>query len=126
MLYVKIIRSIYGCIEAAILWYDLYSSKLKDLGFKVNPYDSCVANCDIEGSQCTIVWYVDDNKISHAEEEVITNHIQILEKYFGKFTITRGKTHSYLGMDVTLKNDGLIEIDMSKHLSKILEDLVRT
>ena len=31
---------------------------------QINPYDRCVANKMINGSQCTIVFYVDDNKIS--------------------------------------------------------------
>ena len=31
----------------------------------LNPYNPCVANCMIGGMQCTIAWYVDDNKISH-------------------------------------------------------------
>ena len=54
-----------GCVKSALLWYELYTNTLKDIGFELNPYDLCVANKDINGKQCTIVWHVDDNKISH-------------------------------------------------------------
>ena len=45
------------------------------MGFKLNPYDACVANKTINGKQCTIVWYVDDNKISHVDANVVTEII---------------------------------------------------
>ena len=38
-LYVKVLRALYGCLESAFLWYELYSSTLEDLGFVINPYD---------------------------------------------------------------------------------------
>ena len=38
---------------------------LKDTGFQLNLYDVCVSNKDINGIQCTIDWYVDDNKALH-------------------------------------------------------------
>ena len=51
---VKVLRAIYGCIEPALLWYELHVKTLKGLGFKLNPYDRCVANKMINGKQCTI------------------------------------------------------------------------
>ena len=65
VLYLKVIRAIYGCIQSALLWYNLYSATLEKEGYKINPYDRCVANKNINGSLCTVVWYVDDNKVSH-------------------------------------------------------------
>ena len=38
-LYLKILRALYGCIESALLWYELYANTLKGLGFKINLYD---------------------------------------------------------------------------------------
>jgi len=34
------LRALYGCIESALLWYNLY---VKDMGFVINSYDRCVA-----------------------------------------------------------------------------------
>jgi hypothetical protein len=75
VLYMEVLQAIYGCIESALRWYELYSSTLEKEGFKINPYDRCVANKTINGKQCTIVWYVDDNKISHEYPMVVSNVI---------------------------------------------------
>ena len=48
------------------------------MGFEVNPYDPCVANRDVNGSQCTVVWHVDDLKVSHKGEAVVTSFLQEL------------------------------------------------
>ena len=61
VLYMKIIRGLYGCIEAALQWYKCYTEVLEKEGFILNPYDKCVATKMIDGHQCTIAWYVDDN-----------------------------------------------------------------
>jgi len=45
----------------------------------------------INGKQCTIAWYVDDNKISHVEPDVVTEIVAKIEKRFGKMTVTQGK-----------------------------------
>ena len=63
ILYVKVIRSIYGCIEAALLWYEMYKETLEKEGFSLNQYEMCIANKEINGHQCTIAWYVDNNKV---------------------------------------------------------------
>ena len=41
------------------------------MGFKLNPYDLCVANKMVNGRQLTVGWYVDDVKMSHKEDEVL-------------------------------------------------------
>jgi len=35
------------------------------MGFVLNPYDPWIANCMIDGKQCTVVWFAYDDKISH-------------------------------------------------------------
>ena len=72
-------RAIYGCIETALLWYNLYVKTLKDLGFSINTYDRFVAKNMIGGKQCNIVWYVDDNNILHVDPNVVALVNDILE-----------------------------------------------
>ena len=55
-------------IGSALLWYVLFVRVLKDMGFVLNPYNMCVANKTINGKQCTVAWYVNDNKISRVEQ----------------------------------------------------------
>ena len=44
VLYLHLLKDLYGCMESALLWYDLYSKTLKAQGFLINPYDRCIAN----------------------------------------------------------------------------------
>ncbi len=87
VLYLRVLRAIYGCLESALLWYNLYSSTLVGMIFELNPYDLCVANKMINGSQCTIGFYVDDNKISHKDPTVVKGVIKSIEKHFGKMSV---------------------------------------
>jgi hypothetical protein len=96
VLYVELKKALYGTMQAALLFWKLLTSKLVAMGFEINPYDWCVANKTIDGKQCTILWHVDNLKISHVNPKVVTSVIKQLEAEFGKeapLTITRGKTH---------------------------------
>ena len=116
VLYMEILQAIYGCIESALRWYELYSETLEKEGFVINPYDRCVANKEINGKQCTIVWYVDDNKVSHADPSVVTDVIELMKTHFGDLTVTRGKEHRFLGMNIKINKDKNIEIEMKDQL----------
>ena len=76
----------------------------------------------IEGSQCTITWYIDDNKISHAKPSVVTNDITQIEEKFGKMTVTRGKHHLFLGMDIVFKGDGNLSIGMGEYVKEAIAE----
>ena len=65
ILYVKIRRALYGCLKSELLFWKHLSDILEQTGFELNPHDTCVANKTVDGHQCTIVWHVDDLKISH-------------------------------------------------------------
>ena len=72
------------------------------MGFEVNSYDPCVANKILNGSQCTVVWHVDDLKVSHKDEAVVTHFAQELgRRNRDKLKIKRGKAFDCLvGMDL--------------------------
>ena len=76
IIYVNILREIYGCIESTMLWYNLYVNTLKYLGFSINIYDRWLTKNMIYGKQCTIAWYVDDNKISYVDPKVVTDILE--------------------------------------------------
>ena len=119
ILYMKVLRAIYGCLESTMLWYTLYVKTLKSIGFE-NPYELCVANKIINGKQFTIVWYVDDNKISHVDLAVVDSIIKELTKHFGELSITRGKEHTFLGMNIKIRDDKKIEINMIEQLKEAI------
>ena len=109
-------------MKSAIIWYDTFCGTLKDLGFKLNPYDPCVANKMVNGRQCTIAWYVDDNKISHVDPKVVDWLIDELEQKHGKMTVCRGKKHVFLGMDIEFLPKHKLKILMKEYICEAIED----
>ena len=78
VLYMDILQAIYSCIESALRWYELYTVTLEKEGFVINPHDKCVVNKIIDGEQCTIVWYVDDNRVLHKDPKVVHEVIKLM------------------------------------------------
>ena len=44
VLYLQLVKALYGCIKSALLWYECFTNCLFDMGFKLNKHDQCVAN----------------------------------------------------------------------------------
>ena len=106
-------KAIYGTLKAALLFWEKLSGKLQEWGFAPNPYDQCTVNKMINNKQATIVWHVDDLKISHADKAVVTEIIDFISKEFGQtapLTIMRGKEHEYLGMTIDYSLKGKSKI----------------
>jgi hypothetical protein len=69
------------------------------MGFEINPYDPCVANKMMNGSQMTIKWHVDDLMISHLKQEEIMKVVQQIKDIYGEnLKKNVGTVHDYLGM----------------------------
>jgi hypothetical protein len=123
VLYVELLKALYGTLHAARLFWKKLSSKLREWGFHTNPYDSCVANKWIDGKQLTVVWHVDDLKVSHVDPKVVDRFVQQMEEEFGKETPinkVRGKVHDYLGMVLDYSNAGEVSITMIDYIKMIL------
>jgi len=69
-------KALYGTLQAALLFWKLLSETLQEWGFVLTPYDKWVANKNIEGKQFTIIWHVDNLKISHVNKDVVENIIK--------------------------------------------------
>ena len=98
----------------------MYSETLKKLGFKINPYGRCIVNKHINGKQCNIVFYVDDNKISHVDKDVVSAVINNISKHFGDLAVTRGNKHDFLGMDIEIK-DKMVHVGMEGQIMEAIE-----
>ena len=70
VLYVQVLRALYGMLVAALLWYKKFKSDLEEQGFEFNPYDACVANKEVNGKQQTVRFHVDDLMSSHVDSKV--------------------------------------------------------
>ena len=87
VLYLRLKKALYRCMQSSILWYDIFKGCLEERRFEINKYDRCVANKVINSKEYTI-WYVDDTKISHMDPKVVEEVIKTIEKRFGKMTVT--------------------------------------
>ena len=120
-IYCRLNVALYGTILVAVLFWRKLTRFLVDCGFEVNPYDWCVMNKMIDGKQCTILWHVDDLKISHVSTNVVSDIIEMLQKEYGKvgtLSVTRGKVHEYIGMTLDFSDAGKIIVDMEKYANQ--------
>ncbi len=122
-------NAIYGTMVASLLYYRKFKKTVLREGFTINDYDPCVANREIDGTQQTILWHVDDCKVSHVDPEVNTKLIEVLKQEYesifedgsGEMTVHRGKVHKYLGMTLDFTNPGQCKVSMFDYIDKILE-----
>ena len=98
-----------------------YSGALQSRGVELNPYNRCIANKDINGSQCTIVFHVDNSKIFHKNPEVVDSINKNLSEYFGRVTVSRRKTNNFSGIDVTFIDNRTVNLSMKKQIAKSIE-----
>jgi len=127
VIYTELDKALYGTLQAAVLfWRKLSTFLIYDLGFTANPYDSCVVNKQIDDSQFTICWHVDDLKLSHKSDHVVTDIIHHLQKEFGKespLTKKRGGIFDdYLGMRMDFSKPGKVIFSMIQYIERIIDE----
>jgi hypothetical protein len=126
VLCVELLKALHGTLKAALLFWKLLSKQLASWGFVINPCDWCVANKMINGKQCTILWHVDDLKMSHVDNDVNTAMIGMIDDVFGKespITVTRGEVHDYLGMTLDCSTKGKVHVKMLDSVEKMIKEL---
>ena len=97
ILCMKMKKAFYGMLKSDVLFYRKLFCDLKRVGFTINPYDPCVAKKEIKGKQMTIIWHVNDLKISHVDANEVGKMIKYLKSIHGqKITEKRGKVHDFL------------------------------
>ena len=125
VVYVEILRAIYGMLQASLLWYRNLRGSLEEYGFVFNRYDPCIANKMVNGKQLTIRFHVDDVLASHMEQEVLEEFFTwVNERYGGlkEVTCTRGRIHTYLGMTLDFTQKGKVKIRMDDYVQRMLEE----
>ena len=121
------LNALYGTMMASILYYQKFTASLESKGFMMNQYDPCVWNKIVNGKQLTIVFHVNDCKLSHVESKVLDDTIEwlhrdyesIFEDRSGKMKVSRGQKHTYLGMDLDYSTHGQCKVTMIGYVDKI-------
>ena len=70
VIHVELLKAIYGLIKSVILFYKKLVKGLKEIVFRLNPYDPCATKIIVNEKQHIIVWNVDDVKSSHVDTKV--------------------------------------------------------
>ena len=123
LLYVKLRKSIYGLLRAALIFYKKLVGDLREMEFEINPYDPCVANKMISGHQMTITFHIDDLKLSHVEERVVDNIIGELRSKYGKgIKVQDGPVVDYLGCHIHHPGDGSVQFSQIPYIQQIFND----
>jgi hypothetical protein len=129
VLLVQCLNAVHGTIMAALLYYKKFVKSLTKQGYKINPYDGCMANNVVKGKQVTICFHIDDCKIFHESSAVINDTIawlrvkytSIFEDGLGQMKVHKGKTHKYLGMSLDFSHQGQCRVTMHDYIGGILQ-----
>ena len=115
----KVIKSLYGDIRAAKLWYLHLSAALTSkLGFQRSIIDSCLYFRD----GLIFAFYVDDGIIVSADENKITTFIAELREC--QFDLGVEDDYAgYLGVDIIMQQDNTILMRQTGLIERILVDL---
>jgi hypothetical protein len=121
-------NALYGTMVASLLYYRKFTKSLTSVGFNINPYDPCVANKTVDGTQMTICFHADDCKLSHHSSRANNNIIDWLRQEYesifedgsGKMTVSRGRVHKYLGMTSDYTVRGRVNISMFDYVDEII------
>jgi hypothetical protein len=113
---------------ASLLYNRKFVKSLMDIDFAINLYGPCVANKTIEGQQMTICFHVDGFKLIHRNTKVMYSMIEYLRQEYesifedgsGEMTVSRGKTHKYLGMNLDYTVRGKFKISMFDYVEEII------
>ena len=82
-----------------------------------------MANTQIEGSCCTIIWHVDSFKISHKKQKVVKDIAALVNAKYSQekpVLVTYGTVHKYLRMHLNFSQTGKVVISMKSYIGKIL------
>ena len=121
VLYMDLNKSLYGTLQAALLFWRNLTPRLQEWGFEIYPYNWCVVNKTVNGNQMRVVWHVDDPKTPHENGDTVDALIRKLNDKYGKEadpTTHRGNVHEFMGMKIDYREQGKVKTDMTDYLKK--------
>ena len=85
-------KALYGCVEAAALWYANLCSTLYLAGFSPKPYDACVFNkMGSGGAQVTVVMHVDNLFVSSKSDADIEKFENYMRGVYNEMKVSKEK-----------------------------------
>ncbi len=123
VLYLRLQKALYGMMKSALLFYRKLVAELRNMGFEIIPYNPCIANKMVNGTQMTVRWHVDDLMISHTSQDNIMAFVKKIKDIYGENLAENvGTVHDYLGMTFDYSFDDEVRINMNQYLSKVIKE----
>jgi Reverse transcriptase (RNA-dependent DNA polymerase) len=129
VIYAEVKKAIYGMLQASLMFYKKLRRDLEEIGYRVNPYDPCVANRIVKnGKRHTITWHVDDLKSSHEDAKGNDEFHKWLDMKYeddkhGKVQATKGKIHNYLEMTLDYSTHKKLKLSIQDYIEKMIKDV---
>lgn len=122
VLYLIILKAIYGILEASLLWCKKLRKDLESEGCVFNVCDACVANRVKHKLQHIVRFHVDDILSSHVNPKVNESERWAQSKYgdIKDVEVTQGKKHTFLGMVLDFNSPGVCHVLQEDHVNDIV------
>ena len=118
---VKLLRALYGTIQAAMLWYKLLKKIILEYGFVQHTNDRCVFILKKDGVIFIVGFHVDDLLMVCKNKNLISHFIAYLLGKFTNVTVHEGRQQTYLGMMINMEEEGVISVSMDGYVSSVLD-----
>jgi hypothetical protein len=120
-IYTVMLKAMYGCVQASALWYALIRSEIEKMGYGISETDKCVFIKQVGKDKIfTLLLHVDDI-LALVDVEEADRLLERLKRRFGEVQFKVGEDLSYLGMNISVRDEGTT-IDMSFYETQVLED----
>ena len=125
LIYVVLLREIYGMFVAEILLYRKFCGDLENIGFDFNPYDPCVASRIKFGKQHALRFHAEDFMSSHVNPKVNYKFKEWMNRNdgnHGEVKSNRGKLHKYPGMTFDFTGKSKVKTRMDDYVESIINE----
>ncbi|GJY59689.1 putative ribonuclease H-like domain-containing protein, partial [Tanacetum coccineum] len=114
----KVEKALYGLHQAPRAWYETLSTYLLDNGFQRGQIDKTLFIKRVKSDILLVQVYVDDIIFGSTKKSLCTEFEKLMHKKFQMSSV--GELTFFLGIQVTLKNDGIF-ISQDKYVDEILK-----
>ena len=123
LIYVVVLRVIYGMLVEDLLFYKKFRGDLKNIRFQFNPYDPCFANRIKSDKQNKVIFHVGDIIYSHGNPKVNYKFKELMNCNYGnhgEVGSNREKVHNYLGINFDSTEKSKVEIKIDECVEVII------
>jgi hypothetical protein len=119
VLYTRLLKALYGCIQSSRLWFERLTHVLRREGYVHSPTDPCVMRKIVCQRIFIILMYV-DNLLLLMDHREAKRMETVLTREFQWIVMSIGPVQSYLGMQITLE-EKRVTVDIIYFIEQVLQ-----